>query len=100
VLHDLDRVSRWTNEVATLGGGRLFNFSLRVARDQAWGAAGRLYPLDADGAAAYRAELDRLVSVLAFLVTRPVLPLRLLLPLARRLEERDPRTVTAALLGG
>ena len=99
VLRDLDRVSRWTNEAAALGGGRSFNFSLRVARDQAWDAAGRLFPLDADGSAAYAAELDRLVSVLAFLVTRPVFPLRLLVPLARRLEQRDPRTVTAALLG-
>ncbi|HEX9968856.1 MAG TPA: DUF5995 family protein, partial [Acidimicrobiales bacterium] len=99
VLRDLDRVSRWTNEVAALGGGRMFNFSLRVARDQAWAAAGRLFPLDAEGAAAYKAELDRLVSVLAYLVTRPAFPLRLVVPLGRLLEERDARKVAAALLG-
>lgn len=99
VLRDLDGVARWTSEAAALGGGRLFNFSLRVARAQAWDAAVRLYPLGEAEAADYRAELDRLVSVLAYLVTRPALPARLLLPLVRRLEQRDPRTVTAALLG-
>lgn len=99
VLRDLDRVSRWTNEAAALGGGRLFNFSLRVARDQAWAAAERLYPLDAAAAAAYRAELDRLVSVLAYLVTRPAFPLPLLIPVARLLEQRNPRKVVRALLG-
>lgn len=99
VLRDLDGVARWTSEASALGGGRLFNFSLRVARQQAWDAAVRLFPLGEAEAAAYRAELDRLVSVLAFLVTQPPLPVRLLLPLVRGLEQRDPRTVTAALLG-
>jgi hypothetical protein len=99
VLRDLDGVARWTSEASALGGGRLFNFSLRVARAQAWDAAVRLFPLDDAAAADYRAELDRLVTVLAYLVTRPALPARLLLPLARRLEQHDPRTVTAALLG-
>ena len=99
VLRDLDGVARWTSEAAALGGGRLFNFSLRVARAQAWDAAVRLYPLDETGAAVYRAELDRLVSVLAYLITRPALPARLVIPLLRRLEQRDPRTVTTALLG-
>jgi hypothetical protein len=99
VLRDLDGVARWTNEAAALGGGRMFNFSLRVARRQAWDAATRLFPLDDAEAAAYRAELDRLVSVLAYLVTRPVLPARLLVPVLRRLEQRDPRRVTRALLG-
>ena len=32
VLRNLDRVSRWTSNVAALGGGRMFNFSLRAAR--------------------------------------------------------------------
>jgi hypothetical protein len=100
VLRDLDGVARWTNEAAALGGGRLFNFSLRTARRQAWDAAGRLFPLDDDDdAVTYRAELDRLVSVLAYLVTRPPAPVRLVLPLLRRLEQRDPRRVTRALLG-
>lgn len=99
VLRDLDRVSRWTNEAAAMGGGRLFNFSLRVARNQAWAAAERLYPLDEQASAAYRAELDRLVSVLAYLVTRPTFPLPLLIPVARLLEQRDPRKVVQALLG-
>lgn len=99
VIRDLDGVARWTSEASALGGGRLFNFSLRVARRQAWDAAVRLFPLDEAETAAYRAELDRLVSVLAYLVTEPPLPVRVLLPLVRRLEQRDPRTVTAALLG-
>jgi hypothetical protein len=101
VLRSLGGVSRWTNRVAAVGGGKLFNFSLRVARAQAWGAAVRINALTTpDERAAYVAELDRLVSVLAYLITRPPLPARPLVWVGRRLEERDPRTVTAALLGG
>lgn len=99
VLRDLDGVARWTNEAARLGGGRLFNFSLHVARDQAWGASRRLLPLDAAGRAAYMRELDELVSVLAYLVTRPAFPASVVVPLLRRLEQRDPVAVTRALLG-
>ena len=99
VLRRLDGVARWTSPAAALGGGRLFDFSLRVARDQAWGAAERLLVLDAPQRVEYLEELDRLVGVLAYLVTRPPLPGRLLLPLLRRCEVRDPRRVTAALLG-
>ena len=43
VLEDLDRMTRWTGRVAAMGGGHLFNFSLRGARDQ--GLAGRGEPL-------------------------------------------------------
>ena len=99
VLRDLDRVSRWVNEVAALGGGRAFNFSLRVARARAWSAAEHLSALPVDDRPPYVGELDRLVSVLAYLVTRPTLPTRLLVKAARRLEQRDPKSVTAALLG-
>lgn len=100
VLRGLDMVSRFANEAAALGGGRAFNFSLRVARRQAWGGAERLYKLDegSAAAAAYKAELDRLVSVLAYLITQPPAPARPLLWLARRLEEKDPAKVVAALI--
>jgi hypothetical protein len=100
VLRDLDRVARWTNEAAALGGGRVFNFSLERTRDEAWRAAERIVALDDDGRRAYIAELDELVSVLAYLVTQPLFPASLLIPLARRLESRDPADVVAALLGG
>jgi Family of unknown function (DUF5995) len=99
VIQDLDRVSRWASEAAMFGGGRLFNFSLRVARSQAWGAAVRLYPLDEAGRREYMCELDRLVSILAYMITRPVFPVGLAVWLARRFERRDPRAVTRALLG-
>jgi hypothetical protein len=99
VIRDLDRVSRWVSELASIGGGRLFNFSLRVARDQAWAAAERMYPLDDDGTREYLAELDRLVSVLAYLIVHPGLPARLAIRVARLLEEHDPIRVTATLLG-
>ena len=99
VLRSLDRVSRWTNRVAALGGGRLFNFSLRVARDQAWSAAERIHALPPGQARAeYVRELDRLVSVLAYLISKPPLMVRPVVAVARRLEQRDPRQVTAALL--
>ena len=65
VVKDLDRVSRWVNSAARLGGGRAFNFSLRLARARAWQAASAMYTLSADGRRAYADELDRVVSVLA-----------------------------------
>ena len=98
VIRDLDHVSRWASEAAMAGGGRLFNFSMRAARAQAWGAAERLYPLDEAGRRAYVRELDRLVSILAYMVTRPMFPMGLALWLARRFEQQDPRTVTRTLL--
>jgi hypothetical protein len=99
VIRDLDRVSRWANEAASLGGGRFFNFALRVARSQAWDAAERLYPLNEPGRREYLSELDELVSVLAYLITRPGLPVGVAVWLARRFEQRKPRAVTRALLG-
>jgi hypothetical protein len=99
VVKDLDRMSRWVNSVARLGGGRTFNFSLRLARARAWQAASAMYPLSAGGRRAYSAELDRVVSVLAFLITRPSPVVRPLLAVARRLEEHDSTKVVTAMLG-
>ncbi len=96
---DLDRVSRWANEVGALGGGRFFNFSLKAARDHAWASAERLFALPPAGRAAEVAELDRMVSLLAYLITAPGWPVKLVARVARRFEERDPTVVTAALLG-
>ena len=99
VMGDLGRVTRWTSKAAAGGGGRIFNFSLRAARDQAWRAAVRL---SAEAKPARRDDLDRLdalVAALAFMVTRPTAPFRWLVPLLRRLETRDPEKVTRALLG-
>jgi hypothetical protein len=99
VIRDLDRVSRWAGEVVALGGGRLFNCSLRVARARAWGAAVRLDSLDEADRGAYAAELDHLISVLAYLITEPMFPLDLARWLARRFEQHDCATVTRILLG-
>ena len=66
VLRDLGGVSHWVNFVASVGGGRIFNFSLVAARRQAWVAATRLHALDAAGRAEYVTELDELVRVLAY----------------------------------
>ena len=99
VVKDLDRVSRWVNSAARLGGGHAFNFSLALARARAWQAATAMYPLPAEGRRAYAEQLDRLVSVLAFLITQRTPVLRPLLSLARRLEEHDATKVVMALLG-
>jgi hypothetical protein len=98
VLRELNRVSRWTNTVAALGGGKLFNFSLREARAQAWRAGTRLAELDASEQRDYVRELDDLVATLAYLVTRPGFPVSVAVRIARRLETRDPQAVTTALL--
>ena len=99
VLADLGRASRWVNRAAAWGADRWFHFSLTTARDQAWRFAVARHQLDAPSRARAAAELDRLVCVLAYLVTRPVRPVRWLVPLARRLEPDDPDAVTRTLLG-
>jgi len=99
VLHDLGRASRWVNLVASAGGGRMFTFSLTAARDQAWRYAVRNWPLDVADRSRQAADLDELVRVLAYLVTRPAWPVSWLVPIARRLEEDDPRRVVRDLLG-
>jgi hypothetical protein len=99
VMRDLGRVSHWTVVADRLLGGRLFHFSLRAARDQAWSTAVRLHGTDRDERAVQIAELDRIVTVLAYLVTRPPALARPLLRLARRFEEQDHPVVVRALLG-
>lgn len=98
VLRSLGTVSRWVNMAAAAGGGRLFNFSLVRARQQSWLAAERMWALDPAGRAQYIGELDRLVTVLAYLITRPGFPVSVALRGLRLLEQRDPRKVTNALL--
>ena len=99
ILRDLGRVAGWTQLAVAWGGGRVFNFSLARARDQAWGSAERLHRAGANDRRADVAELDRLVTVLAHLITRPSAPVSWLLPIPRWLEEDDPRLVTRQLLG-
>jgi hypothetical protein len=99
VLRSLGTVSRWVNTAAVLGGGRLFDFSLQVARRRAWEAAVRMHALDAAGRAEYVVELDRLVRVLAYMVVHPGPVSSVGVALGRRCEERDPRAVTRKLLG-
>ena len=84
LIGDLGRVSRWTGKAAARGGGLIFNFSLRAARDQAWRAAVRLSAEDAATRRVDIAQLDAWVAVLAYLVTRPSPPVRWLVPLLRR----------------
>jgi Family of unknown function (DUF5995) len=98
VLRSLRRVSRWMNLVA-VRGNTMFDFSLTVARSQAWNAAVRLQRLDPDARRGEVVELDRLVCVLAYLVAYPRPPVAWGVSVARRLEERDPATVTKQLLG-
>jgi hypothetical protein len=99
VLRSLGAVSRWVNTAAVLGGGRLFDFSLNVARRQAWEASVRMHALDDNDRAAYAVELDRLVRVLAYMVVNPGPVSSLGVAVGRRCEERDPREVTRRLLG-
>jgi hypothetical protein len=99
VLHSLGTVSRWVNVAAAWGGGRLFDFSLGVARDQAWSAAERLHRLEPDARAADVRELDRLVCVLARMVAAPGRPASWAVAAGRRLETSDPSVVTRQLLG-
>lgn len=99
ILRDLGRVSGWTQIAVSRGGGSAFNFSLRRARDQAWQCAERIHALAGPARRDHLAELDRLVCVLAHLITRPGPPVSWLLPLPRWLEHDDPRVVTRRLLG-
>jgi hypothetical protein len=98
VLRCLGTVSKWVNLVAARGG-KAFDFSLRVARDQAWRAAERLHGLDPPQRPAAAHELDDVVSVLAYLVAHQKPPGAWAVWLGRRLESNDPAAVTRALLG-
>ena len=99
ILRDLGGVSGWTQLAVSRGGGRVFNFSLGRARAQAWQSAERIHRLDDAARASEVAELDRLVGVLAHLITRPSAPISWLLAIPRWLEQDDPRVVTSRLLG-
>jgi hypothetical protein len=99
VLHDLGRMARWVGMATWAGGDRVFNFSLTAARDQAWRSAVRLHGLEPGERPDDVAELDDLVAVLAYLVTRPSPPMGWLVPLGRLLEQRDPAVVSRQLLG-
>lgn len=99
LLADLGLVSRWATRASAIGGGDAFNFSLRVAREQAWRAAVAMHTLDDLGLRSYEAELDRLVTVLAHQITRPPRLVRPLVWLARRVENDDAPSVTRRLLG-
>ena len=99
VLASLGAVSRWVNVVASRGGGRAFDFSLRVARTRAWDTAVRLHRTAPPDRAAEVTKLDGMVRVLAYLVANPGAPASWAVAVARRLEEHDPRTVTRKLLG-
>lgn len=99
IMRELGRVAGWTQLATAWGGGRAFNFSIDRARAQAWRAAERLHELDGAARARDVDELDRLVSVVAYLITTPDAPFRWLLPIPRMLESDDPREVTSQLLG-
>ena len=47
----------------------------------------------------YIAELDELVSVLAYLITRPPIPVAVFAFFARFLERHNPKAVISGLLG-
>lgn len=99
ILRDLGRVAGWTQLAVAWGGGRVFDFSLERARDQAWQAAVRLHALDPATRAIDAGELDSLVSVIAHLVADRRPPVSWLLKVPRWLEPNDPTTVTRRLLG-
>jgi hypothetical protein len=99
LLADLGLVSRWAARASGLGGADAFNFSLRVAREQAWRAAVAMHTLDDMGLRTYQAELDRLVTVLAHQIATPPRWVRPLVWLARRFEDSDAAAVTRHLLG-
>ena len=99
VLRDLGRVSALTQWAASLGGGTVFNFSLDRARDQAWATAARLHRLDGAARQKQSAELDEVVTVLSYLVTKQNTPVSWLLRIPRRFERDDPYVVTRKLLG-
>lgn len=99
VLRDLGRASRWVSVAAARGGGRLFDFSLETARDQAWRFAARTYPLSAGERVNEAALLDEMVRTLAYIITTPGRPTRWIVPVGRWLETDDPRQVTRDLLG-
>lgn len=99
IVGDLGRVSAITQWAASRGGGRVFDFSLERARDQAWSTAVRLHATPAAERPAAAAELDRFVSVVAYLVAERRPPISWLLAVPRWFERDSPAVVTRKLLG-
>ncbi|MEM8619267.1 MAG: DUF5995 family protein [Actinomycetota bacterium] len=99
VLRDLGRVSGLTQVAALYGGSHLFRFSLQRARAQAWDTAVRLHGMSQSARRDEVVELDRVVTAIAYLVSKPTLPLSWLLPIVRWLEVSDSAEVTRRLLG-
>lgn len=93
ILDNLDLASRWANEVAGLGGGTLFHFSLVKAREVAWNSAELLRKTDKPDE--YLEVLDDWVSGLSYLITLPDGCIHRILGL---FEDKNPITVTDKLL--
>ena len=97
VVGRLDRVSRWTNSHSARWGAGL---QLLAGSSPAGGVGGGRAALPPQRRRhACTSRLDRLVTVLAYLIAHPALPWRPLLGRRARMEEHDARRVTAVLLG-
>ncbi len=76
----------------------IFNFSVRRARDAAWGVAARLAPLDAEQAAKAIDEVDQEIALLARLIRRPGIVASTGLLLVRVAEKNDIDQIIGHLL--
>ena len=100
VQREVDELSPWLGLLDRVGGRtdeRIFEFSMKAARDEAWRSAQRLAALSGDDRSAAIAKLDGRVALLGRLVTSTPLLVGVAIWLIRRREERDPRVVIRAL---
>jgi hypothetical protein len=92
VQWQLAQINPWMRLIGRVSGNlgeRVMNWSIEKARDYAWGAAGRLAPLDPEAGERLIKKMDGEVDLLARLIRRPGYVLSLIAFVARFWEVRS-----------
>jgi hypothetical protein len=92
------RVLRWISRILGRGEDRVIGFSVRVARDGAWRSGLRLAAMTPPARAAAIVDRDSRVAAIATVIEKPAWPVRPLVSLIRRAENRDVGTIITELL--
>jgi hypothetical protein len=94
----LSKVLRWISRIMGPGGDRVIGFSIRRARDGAWRSGVRLAAMPRATRAEAVVQRDRQVTAIAAVIDKPIWPVRPVVSLIGRLENRDVRTIIKELL--
>jgi hypothetical protein len=94
----VSRVLKWISRILGRREDQIMGFSIRMARDGAWRSGLRLAAMPAPERAVAIVNRDCHVATIAAVIEKPAWPVRPLVSLIRRLENRDIRTIITELL--